>query len=1579
MQGWLKREHVLKKRREYHQTMKSNQTCNKPSQHFIKIVENGVKMKKAIKSFDSCDSFDNLSFNSSISSLGGGKCLDDQSISSTLLFVDTIPSHESCDGTTSLSKSKSFSTLRGMAAKLMPAQINEKDGSLNIASLPAEIACTIESITWLGRHVPRCVMRDLSREVLQLHKNEKPMVIPCAHTYRAALIFIDISGFTKLSLLLDLESLSKFINLYFQKIVDEVTNHGGDVLKFAGDAIFAEWRVNRQSLASKNDKNEVNQCVLRAATCGADIIAKCSDYPILAEGKSATLNVHCGLAFGEVSGVHLGDDYKRREYVLLGKSIDQVTKACTAATYGELVASPEAYDLLCDGAVQKKNSGVKPKKKSSEPVIIASRNQCFFERHQEKRKMWRFSSMGNRALIKKNEFTVPFDKMDVTSLRHLQKLVSFYVHSVVASDEANRQSNTRVNSKITQERHRSEAELRSVYTLFIKPLIHIELTDSSERNNEIFKELNHILQLVTSVLDSFKGHLRQFIVDDKGAILIATFGLRGSTSPNMASERVLPACRAIHYALQNNLGVDNYVGATLGKAYCGVVGSINRHEFAVLGPSVNLSARLLSMPNHPGILVSNSVRLQAMQWGSFLSFPPMKAKGYADPVPVYQPMTATEARWGKANPHFVGRKKEMKSVCKLANEMSTNQGRAKMFLVWGETGSGKSNFLVQTVALIRKILVISRKKVIVTRHICNDGDSLVPFSLFRSIFRDLLALSQVDDNISVQSKLTDTVSLREKDWEKLSLSSVSTMHTVKASSGERLNEICDELGAPKGFLQIVGYHLLGHAKRKLNVKEKAPILDEIMNFMVKVFMHCTSDADLTIVALDDIHQTDSLSWEVIHRIYKKGENVLFVCGSRPLGTSAFEDDDFWKELNDSHKRNDRFQELDLGPLDLHEVAQMISIALSCKVCEVDKQFAKDIFDHTRGMPHFAAQALENCKRKGLYGRLDNNMIGWGGDDESKMNFSSLDELLLQRIDDLDDFTRKTLHLASVLGYTFMLTEIIGLSEHSLSIADEESSSHDKRIRNSLGIAVEEGILDEVVVDCSDKNLSNMQTITISTFPELNDEKVGISFNEPPHQIDLSYQFCHDAWRQKILSLLLDSYKRDIHMHAARTIESNVTDIDESDYRTKMRLFHHLKESRNSTKAADLALNVGKNFAQLGLNLHSIPVYEEALDMWRKNPGTDDESIAGFSLQVVNSINEDDLKSTIKLLTAMGQALGTLTMKIKSARAFESALEVFKRAPSSSVIKDRSIVFPIYSGLFFLLKYGGMVEPSEEKAYEEILVTNFVEETRLNGNPVHYSRALAMLGEFYSRQGQYEDALLCHERLKKIYDVDLHSARVVEAYASDRSAQNYGNCANCLYRLGRVKEALKLCDLILNSIMPRMDPKNVHNSMMMIYPVLWILKNERLPQRAASALEQFVFKPFHLHFGDGGKTFSLVMFAPLRTLFSILMYIEGDLESLDKTLIPLALEVDSLTISTTVDNSFANFARCGSSIGAEVCLLLSNYTDDNNIKKQLIEKGWKLVQIAMQTANKCGSHQTAYIETKPVHDKLALALDFVCLL
>jgi hypothetical protein len=121
----------------------------------------------------------------------------------------------------------------------------------------------------------------------------------------------------------------------------------------------------------------------------------------------------------------------------------------------------------------------------------------------------------------KDTYTIPFDQMDLTSLKYFHKILSFYVHPVVVSDELAQMlnPNTRRDGQMAQERHRAEAELRSVFTIFIKPKIDANLSDDPAKNDKTFKQLNDVMNAVTSVVDSFRGHLRQYIVDDKGTFM----------------------------------------------------------------------------------------------------------------------------------------------------------------------------------------------------------------------------------------------------------------------------------------------------------------------------------------------------------------------------------------------------------------------------------------------------------------------------------------------------------------------------------------------------------------------------------------------------------------------------------------------------------------------------------------------------------------------------------------------------------------------------------------------------------------------------------------------------------------------------------------------------------------------------------------------------------------------------------------------------------------------------------------------------------------------------------------------------
>ena len=296
-------------------------------------------------------------------------------------------------------------------------------------------------------------------------------------------------------------------------IADEIKSYGGDILKFAGDALIVEWT---HCMLPEGEKQQ--PITLLAALCASKLVDKCSDYPVTApqDGKHiATLNIHCALGYGNVVGAHVGD-MDRMEYIILGSTIQQIAVGLDQSKLGQVVASPEAINSLrntvdFDGDLIK----------DGEYTLIAFKDN---QKFQPKETFIRPTKSFEREPVSSQCSDWSLEEMEA-----LQRKMSRYVHSVVYSDEFAEEEDgcdTRL--------RKTESELRDVFTVFIQPeMKNLDINGIAAGDQEILEILNSIMFLVNAEVTHFQAHLRQFIVDDKGLVVIANFGLRGSTFPNM--------------------------------------------------------------------------------------------------------------------------------------------------------------------------------------------------------------------------------------------------------------------------------------------------------------------------------------------------------------------------------------------------------------------------------------------------------------------------------------------------------------------------------------------------------------------------------------------------------------------------------------------------------------------------------------------------------------------------------------------------------------------------------------------------------------------------------------------------------------------------------------------------------------------------------------------------------------------------------------------------------------------------------------------------------------------------------------
>ena len=418
----------------------------------------------------------------------------------------------------------------------------------------------------------------------------------------------------------------------------------------------------------------------------------------------------------------------------------------------------------------------------------------------------------------------------------------------------------------------------------------------------------------------------------------------------------------------------------------------------------------------------------------------------------------------------------------------------------------------------------------------------------------------------------------------------------------------------------------------------------------------------------------------------------------------------------------------------------------------------------------------------------------------------------------------------------------------------------------------------------------------------------------------------------------------------------------------------LNDNGDHCKSATLALTIGKMYEDMGMVQKSIALFEDALALWKWDQNRND-LIGGFTVNEINAFSEKDLEFIISLKIAQGRVNGTFnssqnTGQKNAAQAWLDALEIYERAPASINMTDRSIIFPIFSGLFVFLK-GDKIEQDKDCNFEQNLVRKFVRETKLHGDPIHYTRALAMQGETKARLGKYEDALAAFEKLKAAYIPEEHSEGVSSAYGTDRSAQCYSQSALWYYMLGNTDEALRMCEYVIDDLLPKMDPKNVLNSCELILPLIRILKNRGQERRMRKLFDEHVVQNFHRHFGKDGVTPCLPVFRPLLLLLDVCSEDE-DCPDLVDGVEWLVSDDENGVPPDFLDSVYTKFCWSPNSMVAELCLRLAKRISNQRDKVVLIEKGLRLSRKADQKMKDIEGNvkfQIAYEMHEPIYNEI----------
>ncbi len=517
------------------------------------------------------------------------------------------------------------------------------------------------------------------------------------------------------------------------------------------------------------------------------------------------------------------------------------------------------------------------------------------------------------------------------------------------------------------------AEFRNISVLFV----HLEGADTARFDT--CERLHAAVQTMQRTLFRYGGSVYQFLMDDKGIVLIGILGL-----PPLAHEddavRAVQSALAIHQDL-NRGGVRASIGITTGRAFCGVLGNEERRQYTAVGTVMNLSARLMQMAD--GRVVCDQATFRSARARTELSFEPLgdiRVKGKSEPVAAYLPRKVASKQDSGVIDREAGRAMLSRALAALVH-----QRQGSCIVLEGEPGIGKSRLIEYLVDKARALNVPC---------LLGAGDPVensASYYVWRGILRTLFRLDL---------EFGEATALRERI-------------AAQLQSKPELQELIPLLGAVLA-VDIPDNHTT--AQMSGEARSHAT-----QNLLVQLLQSAASSGPYLLV-LEDVHWFDSASLAVAALVARQVQSLLFVVTSRPIPDPAppqFQD--LLTAAGDGRLR-----------LEVMAVEDSLELArLRLGVESLPPTVAAFLERRAGGQPLFVQELAYSLRDTGLIEiaqgrctlatRCGDSLAGLEAA-FSKLNIpNTIQGVITSRVDRLPPPQQLTLKVASVIGQTFPLS------------------------------------------------------------------------------------------------------------------------------------------------------------------------------------------------------------------------------------------------------------------------------------------------------------------------------------------------------------------------------------------------------------------------------------------------------------------------------------------------------------------------------------------------------------------------------